>query len=447
MSRHNLSVLLGVLCVSFVFGGCTKLERLIQQHELEALEPAPEQDPAKVALGQMLFFDKELSGTRDVACSTCHMPGFGTGDAIPLSSGSMGEGLGPDRTLPPDDVVVGRNAPPLFNLVFLDSMFWDGNVQGTPEDGFTSDHPGLVLTGLDNEIAAQAMFPPQVPAEMRGFAADDIYGAPNELGVLDQDNPDVIWDAIMDRVRAIPEYVQMFAEVYPDVAAEDLKFQHAANAIAAFEIDAFHLVNSPWDLYLGGDKDAMSEAAVRGAEVFFGDAACGGCHNGMMLSDGLYHVSAAPQVGPGKNNELETEPTGSDMGRWRVTRADGDQYAFSTPPLRNVELTGPWTHAGAYATLDGVVRHMLDPAAGLAAYDSSRLRADFRSWVFEDATVLGSISDSVDELFEDVKDISEDDIADLMEFLKALTDPAALDLEATVTPTEVPSGLPIDVVP
>jgi len=97
--------------------------------------------------------------------------------------------------------------------------------------------------------------------------------------------------------------------------------------------------------------------------------------------------------------------------------------------------------------LDGVVRHMLDPAAGLAAYDSSRLRADFRSWVFEDATVLGSISDSVDELFEDVKDISEDDIADLMEFLKALTDPAALDLEATVTPTEVPSGLPIDVVP
>ena len=138
----------------------------------------------------------------------------------------------------------------------------------------------------------------------------------------------------MDRLLAIPEYVQLFQAAYPSVPPGQLGFQHAANAIAAFEADAFTSLGSPLDHYLKGDATALGEAEKRGAVLFFGKANCGACHLGPHLTDNLFHSIGVPQVGPGS---VEDAP--QDRGRERVTGSPSHSFQFRTPPLRNVELT------------------------------------------------------------------------------------------------------------
>ena len=97
--------------------------------------PVQAQDPALVDLGQALFFDKILSGNRDVSCATCHEPALNLGDGLSLAVGTGGSGFGPARTLGAGRQFVPRNAPSLLNqgLGFF-YMFWDGRVN---EEGWT----------------------------------------------------------------------------------------------------------------------------------------------------------------------------------------------------------------------------------------------------------------------------------------------------------------------
>jgi len=103
------------------------VRRLAAERGVTPLERPVAVRPDLVRLGQLLVFDKELSGNRDIACMTCHMPEFGTGDTRSLSIGQGAEGLGPDRAHP-DGLFIPRNAPPLFNVGALESLFWDGRV-------------------------------------------------------------------------------------------------------------------------------------------------------------------------------------------------------------------------------------------------------------------------------------------------------------------------------
>ena len=99
------------------------------------LPPAPHVRPALAKLGQALAFDKILSGNRDIACMTCHLAGFATGDGKSLSVGQGGTGLGPTRE-PPATGFIPRNAPPLFNLHAMKHLFWDGRVEVDAQGGF-----------------------------------------------------------------------------------------------------------------------------------------------------------------------------------------------------------------------------------------------------------------------------------------------------------------------
>src|SRR5438034_4634564 len=75
----------------------------------------PAQDPARVDLGRALMFDKILSGNRDVACATCHLPAQHAADGLSLAIGTGGTGAGPARTLGPGRQFVPRSAPSLLN--------------------------------------------------------------------------------------------------------------------------------------------------------------------------------------------------------------------------------------------------------------------------------------------------------------------------------------------
>jgi len=417
-----------------------RLTVLLEQAGITPIDPGPSPDPAKIALGTALMFDKELSGNRDISCATCHHPLLHTGDDRSLPSGTGGTGLGPDRVLGEGRRMVPRNAPEVFNrgLAEWRTMFWDIRVEGDPEKGFKSPAGEMLPAGLDNVVAVQAMFPVTSGDEMRGAAGDfDVFGQPNEIALIDDADFTAMWAALMDRVLAIPEYVDMFRAAYPEVAEEDLGFQHAANAIAAFEIDAWTYLDSPWDRYVAGDKGALSDDAKAGALLFFGEAGCVDCHSGNLLTDQEPHNVAVPQIGPGKGEESPL-----DFGCGRVTGQESDRFTFRTPPLRNVALTGPWMHDGAYTTLEAAVRHQLDPSASLRSYDVGQVAPDLRDTFQDEEETLDAILATLDPLKETPLALSDSQVNQLLEFLEALTDPAAVDLSDQV-PDRVPSGLPV----
>lgn len=411
------------------------LRGLMDEAGVVPLDPGnvPSMEDPKVLLGQALYFDRALSGNQDIACATCHHPMLGTSDALSLPVGVGGAGLGEARRLGEGREFIPRNSPEIFNrgATAWTTMFWDNRVSEGRGNFYTPAGDALP-EGLDSVLAAQAMFPPTSAEEMRG--------TPGENAVADLEALPEIWAALTARILGIDGYPEMFAAAYPDLAPEQVGFQHIANAIAAYEVAAFTRMDTPYDRYVAGDDAALTGAQKRGALLFFGEANCASCHNGALLTDQLTHVIATPQLGPGKGDSAPV-----DNGRSLETGRDEDKYAFRTPPLRNVELTGPYTHAGAYTTLREVIEHHLDPGAAVAEYDRGQLDPEVAETLVEDEAFIEDCMSRVSPLLAPDRPISDAEIDDLVAFLEALTDPSARDM-SDVVPQSVPSGLIVDVV-
>lgn len=403
------------------------------------LKPGPRPPAAKVALGQMLFFDRVLSGTRDTSCATCHHPQCFLGDEVALGVGVLGMGLGPERVKDPSRPFIPRNAPDVFHrgVPGWKVMFWDGRVRQDGPGRFTSPAKEQLPGGLDSVLAAQAMFPVTSRDEMRGLPGDP----GNELALFADTDFRGVWSALMTRLLAIPGYRALFAAAYPGVPASRLDFRHAANALAAFETAAFTPVDSPWDRYLVGNDRALSAPARRGAALFYGKAGCYQCHSGPLMTDQSFHNLAVPQFGPGKP---PAKPL--DIGRMGVTSRDTDRFAFRTPPLRNVAVTGPWMHDGAYRDLRDAVAHHLDPVTGLYDYDPSQLPEALRGSLVRNPVVLSATVGYLDRRLRHPPAVREAELDDLTAFLEALTSPSLASLPYTI-PAAVPSGLSVDRLP
>src|SRR5207245_10520108 len=139
-----------------------------------------------------------------------------------------------------------------------------------------------VRPALASSLAEQAMFPCVNREEMRGAPGDrDRFGNPNELAALGDSDFVAVWQAVMQRLLAIPEYVSKFTAAFPGTPTSELGFQHAATAIAAFETQALTRTDSPFARYLQHDDAALTAEQKRGALLFFGDTArCASCHGG-----------------------------------------------------------------------------------------------------------------------------------------------------------------------
>jgi len=400
-------------------------------------------DPAEVELGQLLFFDPILSGNQGVSCATCHSPRFGTSDGLSLGLGDGGIGLGPDRRVDPDNLPeqrVPRNSPGLFNLGASEftSLFHDGRLEAD------ADRPGGIRTplgdsmveGFDSVLAAQAMFPVLSADEMAGHYSENEISRAVRMGQLAL--PGGAWDQIAARVTDIPEYRARFDAVLGADAPVD--FTDIANAIAAFVAEEWRADDSPFDRYLEGEP--LAPAAERGRALFYGSGGCSVCHAGRFQTDSRFYAIAMPQIGPGKAARFEDNAR--DEGRMRVTGDPADAYAFRTPSLRNVTLTAPYGHSGAYATLEAVIRHHLDPVASLMAYDRTQAilpdLADASDWrVLDDPAEMQAIADA--NVLEPMS-LDDAQIADLIAFLEALTEPGSEEGRLGV-PDTVPSGLPV----
>jgi cytochrome c peroxidase len=403
--------------------------------------PVQAQNPALVDLGQALFFDKLLSGNRDISCATCHQPSLHAGDGLTLAVGTGGSGTGPSRTLGVGRQFVPRNAPSLLNqgLGFF-YLFWDGRVneEGGPSR-FRTPAGAQLPTGLSNLLAAQAMLPVTNRLEMRGKAGDlDVFGNANELAQISDADFAEMWRATMRRLLAVQEYVAKFTAAYPGTPASALGFQHAANALAAFQVHAFTTTNSRFDRYLARDDRALTEDEKHGALLFFGRALCSTCHSGPLLGGRNFANAGVPQLGPGVG-------AGAPLDRGRgeeLANVQFYQFAFRVPALRNVELTAPYMHNGAYRTLETVVRHYNNVDSALVAFDVSELDPALRGTHHGDATAINAIKSTLDFRLRQPLRLSDNEQRQIVAFLKSLTDPAARNLEGIV-PARVPSGLPV----
>ncbi len=415
--------------------GKDSLARLVREltaaRGITRLRRPPSVRPALVRLGRALAFDKVLSGNRDISCMTCHLPVHGTSDGRSLSIGQGATGVGPDR-VHPGGKFIPRNAPALFNLTALESLFWDGRVT---RDAYGAYHtpagtyltPTMTRTFEFGALSALALFPVLSRSEMR---ADE----GNELASVPDSRPDLVWQGLMKRLGGIKEYRRLFELAYPGKRLEQMTFAHASNAIAGFMVDKFSFNDSPWDRFLAGNDRAMTEVQLEGAKNFM-SARCSICHNGPALTDNRFHNVAVAQIGPGQGDGAGTD----DYGRMRESGDGAERYAFRTPPLRNVELTAPFGHDGAIMDLRDFVDHYSESDLKLQAYDVNQVEDLLRPTLLANAAEILLTRDT---LLNGVV-LPPEVVDQVTEFMRALTDPAARNLRR-IAPHRVPSGLPVD---
>ena len=377
----------GVMTIVAVAGRSTTAA----QARLAALPPAPTapadnpSTPERVALGRLLFWDPILSGQKDVACATCHHPGFGYSDGLDLSIGANGVGLGPARAFVPGHASrpVKRNSQTVLNVAFngltagndsipaVAPMFWDLRVRS---------------------LEAQALEPIKAVDEMRGATYAEDRAVP----------------AVVSRLNAIAEYRRLFARAFG--GSKPVTDANLGRALAAFQ-RTLVVANTPFDRYMRGDTTALSPEQVRGMERFQ-SIGCINCHSGPMLSDFATHVLAVPD---------STKLPESDSG---VNKT----YAFRTPSLRNLGATAPYMHNGAFVTLPDVVDFYRRISRGGGRRGGGGARG-----------LNAQVSrDQIDPLSRQLNMRGRGQ-QDLIAFLRALDDP---NFDRTV-PERVPSGLAV----
>lgn len=254
----------------------------------------PDDNPytkAKAELGRLLYYDKRLSSDSTVSCASCHSPKFGFTDGAPVSTGIGGQ-------------KGGRSAPSVINRAYSLHQFWDGRAP---------------------TLEAQAVGPIANPIEM-----------------TNEKDPKRAHLTRVNALKKVPGYVKRFESVF---GTKNFSIDHVGQAIATFERTVLS-GNAPYDRYKAGDKKAMSQAQVRGMDIFFKKTACDSCHLGFNFTDGSY-----VNIGIGMD---QPKP---DLGRYVVSKREEDKGAFKTPTLREIEHTGPYMHDGRFKTLEEVIEH------------------------------------------------------------------------------------------
>ncbi|WP_419906790.1 cytochrome-c peroxidase [Hoeflea sp.] len=383
-------------------------------------------DEKRAALGRLLFYDPILSGNRNISCGTCHHHSLAGADGLALGVGEGGEGIGEKRTTGTGrdriDRRVPRNAPALFNIGHRDirHLFHDGrlSIDDLYGNRFNSPAEEYLPQGLSSIAAAQSLFPITSETEMAGHSEENaVAGARN-------DRIDHAWRLIAERVRATPDYSRLFVDAFEDVdSPAEVTIVHIGNAIGDFVNSEWRSHDSPFDRYLQGEGDALSEDARLGMDLFFGRGGCSACHSGALFTDQEFYALALPQFGPGRTRMFDLMQR--DVGRMVETDRLEDAYRFRTPSLRNSALTAPYGHNGAYPKLEGIIRHHLDPQASFDRWSRSQValpaaehlkEADFAA--LQDRRERQRVRASVDI---EPLDLGDDEVGQLVAFVHALT--------------------------
>lgn len=405
-------------------------------------------DAQQVELGQLLFYDRILSGNQNIACSTCHHPNFGSTDGLSLGIGEGGHGLGPSRTPGEGDSQIRkripRNATALWNLAAKEVhvLFHDGRLSASDVYGndFNSPAQEWLPSGFNSLLAAQAVLPLTAQFEMAGNPKE------NQVAGAAHDRVDKVWPILAKRVRVNREYGNRFVEAFDHIdSAEQVNIVDVANALAAFIGTEFRSFDSPFDRFLAGDASALNAQQKQGMDLFYGKANCAQCHAGSLLTDQDFHALAVPPFGPGRTRVWD--PYARDVGRMGESNRLEDAYRFRTPALRNVALTAPYGHNGAFDTLEGMIRHHLNPQASFDQWQPQDANLIPVPWIKAVDFVVRSDKREMQRVRSKIdiepQALNDDEVNALVSFMHALTGESATDLPMGI-PESVPSGLFVD---
>lgn len=315
-------------------------------------------NPKKYKLGKLLFSEQKLSLMNDRSCLSCHDPKLGTSDGKPFSFGTDG--------------ITNRNSPHLYNKGHdkIRSLFWDGRVSYnprtktyiTPEPNLNGVNPKykFITDKIENVLAMQALFPMVNPTEMRGEVNINLTNLE-------------VWQKIEQIISQDSKYSFWKTEI--DIAT-------IANALSYFQKIAFQVNDTPFDKYVEGDLDALSSKEKSGALVFMEQGRCVRCHFGPLLSNQFLQNVGSPQTGKGANLSH------NDEGQFSFTGNSNHKYAFLNQPLRNVAITAPFFHSGAFTSIEEVINHYNDPRKSLDTYDGLSMLNAYNSMYVSDIYVL-----------------------------------------------------------
>ena len=266
---------------------------------------------AQVKLGQLLFYDRILSGTYRVSCATCHNHDRASSNGVRL------DGKEEER----DDLAVNgepiyepfkpsaKHAPVLFNLGArqFTRMFSDGRVALLAGGSFLSPAGNELPEGLNDVLAVQALFPALEKGELVGSVESDVSTAAH-IGNT------AIWDVLAKRISDTEEYWPYFKTAFPELDnRKQINIVHIANAIGAFVGSEWRSDDAPFDRLLKGDSLSMNRIQVSGMTAFYGAAGCSKCHAGALQTDHQLHfVADAKTRTPSLRNVLVTPPYGAD---------------------------------------------------------------------------------------------------------------------------------------
>lgn len=324
------------------------------------IPPASPLAPAVLALGERLFFDSRLSGDGTVSCASCHDPARAFTDGRPTSVGISGR-------------VGQRNSPTVLNALYNKTQFWDGRV---------------------NTLEQQAALPITNPFEMGAASVGDAVA----------------------KIAGDKDYQEQFKQAFGGDANE----QDLLRAIATYE-RSLTSFGSPFDNYIAGDDNAVSQSAKRGWDLFNTKARCNLCHaltdnqrDVTVFADNDFHnigigiirhhivplvKQTEQELAQGTLPAIDTkaiESPISALGRFLITKQQKDIASFKTPDIRNILVTGPYFHDGSMETLWDVVDH----------YNKGDGLTD--AWLDEDIQPLA---------------LTEPEIDDLVAFMVSLTSP------------------------
>jgi cytochrome c peroxidase len=156
------------------------------------------------------------------------------------------------------------------------------------------------------------------------------------------------WDEVLEKLRRDEHYPDRFALLYPD----GLTAANIQHAIALFE-RSLVTIDAPFDRYLRGDQQAISEEAKRGYRLFK-SYGCIACHQGKNVGGNMYARMGAIDNYFISRKKLEA----SDMGRFNVTGHEDDRHVFKVPSLRLATRTAPYFHDGSVTTLEEAISTM-----------------------------------------------------------------------------------------
>jgi len=283
---------------------------------VDAFSPGPafHLTTAKVELGEKLFYDASLSGTRTRSCASCHNPGLAYTD-----------GLARHPTIHDTTELLKRNVPTLLNAALQSNYFYD-----------------MRAPTLEDQVY-------------------DVIGNKVEM--------DGSMETVVKYVSADRAYKSLFEKAFPGKAEKGISSDEVANALASY-IRSLIKLNSRFDEYMQGNEQALSKQELNGFNLFMGKARCATCHF-IPLFNGItppkYLVSETEVLGvPVSMKDSTLDP---DRGYYDVIGVDSYKYAFKIPTIRNINKTAPYMHNGVYQTLDQVMEFYNNGgAAGLGIH-------------------------------------------------------------------------------